>query len=344
MENDKPLISVIVPVHNGQDYLQKCIESIEKQTCGNLEIIIVNDGSKDGTATVCDRLRSVYPNIRVLTLQDEGVSAARNAGVSAAKGKFITFVDADDRLLPDVIERLYDCMIKTDSDVTGCQFFPWSCEAEWQQALTQEMTEVSGKPATSENLMQEFPYHSYSPAAYLKEEILAGNSRCWSKLYRRQIFDKVCFPKKLTIGEDMLFLIDMLSCVEKIVEVDYPGYGYFQNPEGTIKRKFTPGAMDQITCWKLAREKIMRMDQSLDAKVGALFIMGIMLTAGKLAVLPAKDRRKNREYVRTCHEELKKAVRIPGAYGKLTMGYRVKAGLYLVWPGLYLGLYHLHKA
>lgn len=338
MGNDKPLVSVIVPVYNGQDYLEKCIESIENQTYGNLEIIIVNDGSKDGTASVCDRLRIRYDNIRVLALQDEGVSAARNAGVRAAAGKLIAFADADDRLRPDLIERLYDCMMKEDSDVAGCQFFKWSKEAEWQQVLTREMTDAS------ENSGQSFPCHVYCPEEYLREEVLAGNSRCWSKLYCRRIFDRVCFQEKLTIGEDMLFLVKMLSCVEKIVEVDYPGYGYFQNPAGTIQRSFTPRAMDQITCWKLAREEIMRMDRNLEAQAGALLMTGIMLTAGKLAVLPAKARRGNREYVRICHEELKKAVKIPGAYAKLPMGYRVKTGLYLAWPGLYLGLYHLHKA
>ena len=93
-----PLISVIVPVYNGQDYLTGCIESIENQTCGQLEIIIVNDGSTDRTAAVCDSLQAAYDNVRILNLDDKGVSAARNAGMAAAAGEFITFVDADDRM------------------------------------------------------------------------------------------------------------------------------------------------------------------------------------------------------------------------------------------------------
>ena len=123
-ENEKPLISVIVPVYNGQDYLEDCIDSIEKQTYENTEIIIINDGSTDDTASVCVRLREAYDNLHVITMEDGGVSAARNAGIDAANGVFVTFVDADDRLRPKTLRVLYDCIMRTGSDVAGCGFFP----------------------------------------------------------------------------------------------------------------------------------------------------------------------------------------------------------------------------
>ena len=240
MRNDEPLISVIVPVYNGQDYLENCIRSIEDQTYANIEIIIVNDGSTDGTAAVCDRLRTDYDNVSVLTLGDAGVSVARNAGVGAAKGDFITFVDADDRLCPGTLKILYDCMVDAGSDVAGCGFFMWSSEEEWRQGA--DRAKASGERAAGQTAV-------YDADRYLKEALLCGNSRCWSKLYRREIFDKIRFPEKLTIGEDMLFLIRMLPHVGKIVETDYKGYGYFKNPSGTMNREFTPEYMDQITCW-----------------------------------------------------------------------------------------------
>ena len=91
MGRDLPLISVIVPVYNGQDYLEKCIESIENQTYRNLEVIIVNDGSTDATGAVCDRLRTGYANISVITMEDEGVSAARNRALDRAVGGTVYF-------------------------------------------------------------------------------------------------------------------------------------------------------------------------------------------------------------------------------------------------------------
>lgn len=339
MKTDEPLISVIVPVYNGQDYLADCIDSIENQTYGNLEIIIINDGSTDQTSDVCDRLQTAYDNVRILTMNDKGVSAARNAGIEAAKGEYATFVDADDRLRFETLSILYDCMVRTESDVAGCRFFQWSSESEWEQAAGQDAseTDVLKHNRTAKQMK------TYDAGTYLREELLRGNSRCWSKLYRKEVVDKVRFPENLTIGEDMLFLVKILPFADRITETDYPGYGYYQNPAGAINREFTPRYMDQITCWQLAREEVLRMDVGLDSQITALWIMGIMLTTGKLAILPAAKRRDYKKYIRTCRERLKEAMKIPGAYGKLSVGYRMKVVIFLTFPYLYLQLYHFHK-
>ena len=329
MNKNAPLISVIIPVYNGQDYLENCIKSIQNQTYGNLELIIVNDGSTDATGQLCERLREAYDNVRILTLGDEGVSAARNTGIEASKGELITFVDADDRLHPEMLQKLYDCMESTGSDVAGCRFFLWGSEAEWEQKLM--AAEPGGQLRT------------YEADDYLREALLCGNSRCWSKLYRRKLVEQVRFQEKLSIGEDMLFLLRLLPLVRRITETDYPGYGYFQNPEGAIKRAFTPSYMDQITCWQLAREEVLGMDPGLDVQVCVHYVMAVMLTAGKLAMLPGAVRREYQAYISVCHERLREVLRTEGVYGRLSAGYRVKAGLFLLWPKLYLALYHLHK-
>lgn len=329
MKSAEPLISVIVPVYNGQEYLDNCIRSIEGQTYGNLEVIIVDDGSTDETGAVCERIQTEYDNVRILTLGDEGVSAARNAGVEASAGELITFVDADDRICPEVLRILYDCMINTGSDVAGCGFFIWSSEEEWRQG-----------PASGKTIAQPV---TYDTDQYLREALLCGNSRCWSKLYRREIFDRVRFPEELTIGEDMLFLVKMLPYVAKITETDYPGYGYYRNPAGVMNREFTPRYMDQITCWQLAREEILQLDESLDAQVTVPYMMGIMLTVGKLAMLSAAGRRANRKYIQICYDKLRETLLVPGAYRRLSAGYRIKVRLFSLCPNLYLYLYHLHK-
>lgn len=357
MENREPLISVVVPVYNGQDYLAGCIESIENQTYGNLEIIIVNDGSTDRTAAVCDSLQAACDNVRVLTMDDEGVSAARNAGTKMAQGEYVTYVDADDRLLPGMIRVLYDCMVQTQSDVAGCKFFTWSREEEWRQAAeaagaveTEKYALCPGAPGadspeqgTSGEGRQEVQVRTYDAGTYLREELLNGNSRCWSKLYRRAAVENVRFREGLTIGEDMLFLVQLLPHIRTIAETAYAGYGYYQNPAGAINREFTPRYMDQITCWQLAREEIPDRDAGLDAQVTALGIMGIMLTVGKLALLPAGKRRAHKEYIIICRDKLKEAMKIPGAYRRLSVGYKLKTVVFRAFPGLYIRLYHLHK-
>lgn len=329
MRNDEPLISVIVPVSNGQDYLENCIRSIEGQTYGNLEVIIVNNGSTDHTDAVCDRLERGYRNVRVLTSDVKGVSAARNAGVKAARGELITFVDADDRLCSEVLRVLYECMTDTGSDVAGCGFFTWSSEKEWQQGSC-------AKKPTGQTV-------TYDTDTYLKEALLCGNSRCWSKLYHRELFDKVRFPENLAIGEDLLFLVRMLPYVGSIAETNYTGYGYFSNLTGAMNREFTPQYMDQVTCWQLARNEILQMNPNLDAQVTALYMMGIMLTVGKIAMLSVAGRRAQKEYIQICHEKMKETMQVLGAYNRLSVGYRLKTRLFMLNPNLYLFLYHLQK-
>ncbi len=328
-ENEKPLISVIVPVYNGQDYLEDCIDSIEKQTYENTEIIIINDGSTDDTASVCVRLREAYDNLHVITMEDGGVSAARNAGIDAANGVFVTFVDADDRLRPKTLRVLYDCIMRTGSDVAGCGFFSWRKEEEWE-AFLREKCRI-GRPV------------EYTPSQFLREQLLRGNSRCWSKLYRRSAIGELRFPQELSIGEDMLFLVRILPFLRKIAETDYPGYGYFQNPEGAMNREFSSKYMDQITCWELAREEALKLDPTVGIRAASLVITGIMLTAGKLAMLPFFERRKQKEYIKLCHEKLKEEMQVPGAYKELPKEYQLKAQMFLAMPGIYLALYHLRK-
>lgn len=324
-----PLISVIVPVYNGQDYLENCIESIENQTYENLEIIIINDGSTDATGAVCVKLKERFDNIYIITMEDEGVSAARNAGMDMAKGGFIAFVDADDRLRPKTLEALYNCLLKAGSDIAGCKFLPFKAEEEWQAQLL--------------NRYRITEPEIYEPAAYLKQEILNGNSRCWSKLYRRSVVGNLRFHKDLTIGEDMLFLVELLSYVRKIAETEYPGYGYYQNPKGAMNREFTPRYMDQISCWEKAREMAVKTDKSVETEMTTILLVSVMLVAGKIAMLPYGKRRKQRQYIRICQEKLKQELKVPGAYQGLSKGYRLKVRFFKSLPGLYLSIYHFRK-
>ncbi len=342
----KELISVIVPVHNGQDYLEKCIDSIAAQTYDTLEIIVVNDGSTDGTAQVCERMRDKYANVSIITLPDIGVAAARNRAIEQAKGKYITFVDADDRLRPDMLRRLYDSLESTESDVAGCRFVTWSTEAEWERIAGcragRTCDEVTGKaeasPAGTQNAETGRQFDNYH---YLTDSLLRDNCRCWSKLYRRSVIDRVRFRENLTIGEDMLFLVDLLPNLRKAVEVEYEGYGYYQNPNGLMKRPFKPAYMDQIKCWELAKEEILKADASLEPQVDAKLMTAIMLTVGKIALLTGKERRAAKEYLAVCREKLLRYSRRKESYAYLPEGYRIKIALFSKTPGVYVTLYHM---
>lgn len=346
-----PLISVIVPVHNGQDYLKSCISSILAQTWRPLEIIIINDGSADRTGEICRELEHAHENVSVITMADLGVSAGRNAGLDRMRGEYVTFVDADDRIHPEMLEVLYRNLVRTKSDVSGCRFFSWQTEDEWKKG-------AAAKPGHDAAL------RVFTQKQFALDGILKNDTRCWSKLYKRECIRNVRFQKGLTIGEDMLFLIELLPFVKQSVSAEFEGYGYFFNPDGAMNRRFGPGYMDQIACWKLAGEaleawaegmerpdgtsggyadesgKLTGQERSfVEETIAARQMIGIMLTVGKIADLPAGERRENQSYAEICHRRLKECLAAGKGMEKLDRGYRCKVKLFAAAPKLYIRLY-----
>ena len=113
-----PMISVIVPVYNAEKYLKECIRSILNQTIQNLELILVNDGSTDGSGYICDEYINKDNRIKVIHKENGGVSSARNMGISEATGEYFTFVDSDDYLEPNALEILYNDIIIYNADIS----------------------------------------------------------------------------------------------------------------------------------------------------------------------------------------------------------------------------------
>lgn len=330
----RELVSVIVPVYNGQDYLKKCIDSIEQQTYPELEIIIVNDGSRDHTADVCSRLQEEFSNIQVLTLNDEGVSAARNSGLAAARGSLIMFVDADDRLKKDTVAHLADILEKTQSDVCGCRFAVWQDEEELEKIYKQTLTDCNAHTQT---------YTTFSASEYAKEQILKGNCRCWSKLYRREVIGDIRFQTGLTIGEDMLFLVELLQNASRFAETTYEGYCYYRNPNGAMNRPFTPAYMNQILCWELAYPKLMTISEKLEPAVNAQMMISLMLIVGKLSELPGRKQREYAVYLRQCNDKLKRCMHCREAFPFLLKSYKAKVLCFGYLPALYVTVYHFLK-
>lgn len=324
------LVSVIVPVHNGEAYLENCIESILAQAYEELEILVINDGSVDATANICKRLSEQHTCLRVITLPDLGVSAARNSGLEQAQGAYIMFVDADDRLRPGVLKGLHDILTATNADMAGCGFAAWETEKEWERLRQEEMPR---------NLTGEQAVTTYDNKRYLEEGILRGNTRCWSKLYRRNLIGQMRFREGVSIGEDMLFLVELLPRMERAAETTYPGYGYYQNPRGAMGRPFTPAYMDQIYCWETARELIGKQEPSLVVQADAKIMVAVMLTVGKIAMLSAKEQKGAREYLQECQRTLKKLAGKKECYAWLPSGYGIKVRMFACLPRLYTRLY-----
>ncbi|WP_051180457.1 glycosyltransferase family 2 protein [Selenomonas ruminantium] len=116
----KPLISVIVPVYNVEKYLRQCVDSILAQTYPNIEIILINDGSTDSSAKICDYFKNKYKNVSVIHQENKGQASARNKGIDASHGEYIGFIDSDDWIEPDMYEKLYELIYKYNADISSC--------------------------------------------------------------------------------------------------------------------------------------------------------------------------------------------------------------------------------
>ena len=121
-ECSKPLVSIIVPVYQVKDYIGECVESLLRQTYTNLEILLVDDGSTDGSGAICDEYARRDNRIRVIHQENQGLSAARNTGLDRAAGEYVAFVDSDDAVLSDFIETLYDLADRYQADIAACAY------------------------------------------------------------------------------------------------------------------------------------------------------------------------------------------------------------------------------
>ena len=200
-------ISVIIPVHNVVRYLPKCINSVRNQTYSNLEIILVDDGSTDGSGEVCDRYKEKDKRVRVIHQDYGGVSSARNIGLSVVTGSLVGFIDSDDWIDPDYYEVLEACMQKTCADivVSGCYYV-------YQDAVQKDKRNEWG-----------VLYDRPSGLKALSERKMRYT--IWDKLYRKSLFSGINFVEGRTY-EDVLATYQLISRAECIACTNY--YGYHQ--------------------------------------------------------------------------------------------------------------------
>lgn len=222
-----PKISVIVPAYNAQDYLEKCIASILNQSFKDIELIIVDDGSKDRTAEICDKSAASDGRVRVIHQANGGVSRARSAGLDTASGEYIAFVDTDDYILPEAYETMLAEIEKTGADTALCNFLAESPSGE----TSSYGAHIPG---------------GYYTAADTKKMIVDSllsrrleadfNGFVWCYLFRRDIIEKNHIRFTGAYLEDELFLIEYFSLSSSLAVTDKELYRYLLNPASVTRR------------------------------------------------------------------------------------------------------------
>lgn len=227
------MISVIIPVYNVERYLEECLNSIQHQSYTNIEVILVNDGSTDHSKTICKRYCEEDSRFLLINQKNQGQSVARNVGVAASKGEFIAFVDSDDIIQKNYLEKLMQYMTE-EVDIVESNFT------------------VSKKDFLVENSKETtilFEGNSNEAVKIFPNHVLSVNPV--TKLYRREIVEAVPYPEGL-IYEDIYCGIGMLKYIRKIIKIDYVGYYYRQHQSSTMHQDFSPKKLDVFTvCDKL---------------------------------------------------------------------------------------------
>jgi glycosyltransferase involved in cell wall biosynthesis len=220
------LITVVVPVHNCFDYLDVNIKSIISQTYSHIEIIIINDGSTDGSDAKCKEYANRDSRIKYIEIQNNGVSVARNIGINKANGKYITFIDADDWVSQDYIEVLHNQLILTGSDISMCGIT--NVREDGGVHYTTDEVNKTTCLLNKEKSLTNFIYG---------RNIGLG---VYSKLYKRDliIWNKISFPVGWKNAEDAYFLIDCLTVAETISVNSLPLYFYLKRKGSASHRKF----------------------------------------------------------------------------------------------------------
>lgn len=222
------MISVIVPVYNVETYLEECLDSIQNQTYTDLEVILVNDGSTDGSQAICERYCQTDKRFRLMNQTNQGLSAARNKGVEISTGEYIVFVDSDDIIKTNYLEKLMQYMTE-DVDIVECIFTVKKMEFLDENI---ETTTIIFEGDSNE-AVKFFPSHTL-------------NVNAVTKLYRREIVEAVPYIDGV-IFEDVYCGIGMLKYIRKIIKIDYKGYYYRQRQASIMHRTFTPKNLDIFT-------------------------------------------------------------------------------------------------
>lgn len=229
MENE--LISIIVPIFNVAPYLEKCVNSIINQTYKNLEIILVDDGSTDESASICDKLKEKDNRIIVIHKENGGLSDARNAGMSVAKGDYFGFVDSDDYIDKTMYEKLYKAMRNSNSNISLCNY---DFVYENGELYCENPNVIDNGELTKDEFFNKLFI------AYNHFYVVA-----WNKLYDKEIFNSLEFEKG-RLHEDEFIIHKIIDRCNKVACIEEPLYFYVQRDNSIMNQKKSVKNLDVI--------------------------------------------------------------------------------------------------
>lgn len=232
------LISAIVPIYNVRPYLEKCFDSIARQSYQNLEIILVDDGSTDGSGELCEDLSKRDGRVRVIHKKNGGLGSARNAGIDAARGAILSFVDSDDWIEPGMYETLSGIMCRENAQIIACGI--------------KRVSETGKVSYYQDNLKERSVYTREEALLELPKNERLSNSMC-NKLFRRETIQGLHINEQIYY-EDNPFTPQCIARAERIAYTAEPFYCYFERTGSISRKKFSEREFDRVTADRMRLE------------------------------------------------------------------------------------------
>lgn len=322
MNND--LISVIVAVFNVEQFLDRCIESIVTQTHKNLEIILVDDGSTDGSGKICDEWEKKDFRIRALHKSNGGLSDARNFGLQAAHGKWIGFIDGDDYVNPDMYDNLFEKRVK--DGITICGYY--IVENMSTTPVRGENRELTQEEAANLYLDNELNSISSNTFTYF-------GSYAWNKLYAIDVFNDIKYPKNKKF-EDMYIMLELIHNSSMIRIIPECEYYYIQRKNSITHLKTIQ--TDALEARQKQKEELKKFWNIQDTRIDKLITLEYFSILKKYAIIPTSQREKYADLRKNAWNNLRQM-----GYDDFSLKNKLKLFLCISMPEFYHILYGINE-
>lgn len=304
-------LSIVMPVYNVKEYVENCIKSIIRQdTTYKFELIIVNDGSKDGSDDIIQSIND--DRIKYIFQENKGLSGARNTGINNAVGKYITFVDSDDLMCENSIQNMMDAITKEEADICVGGYYIFMNESDVKQIFVSEKKVIENSP----------------------KEAISNPGYAWGKIYRRSLFEKLRFPLGAWYEDTMVCTV-LYRMADKIVVIDQPVYEYRINPDGISQTaRSSVKSIDHYWVMEDVLEKYEHVGLEYDEILFHLVLDHMSKFLYRRISLMPEETIKNVFYM-AC-----------GMINKLDMGYEINGGIMRkdIYESFKSGNYKLWKA
>lgn len=304
------IISIIVPIYNVDQYLDKCINSIINQTYKNIEIILIDDGSTDNSLTICNNYSKQDSRIKVIHKENGGLSDARNKGIEIAKGEYITFIDSDDYVDLDYVEILYNTITKYEADIsisTHRILFP---------NKTVDKYTFEEYVSTKEEILDKLLYDD------------GIDTSAWGKLYKKFLFKDIRFPKG-RLFEDAATTYKLIDNANKIAVYSKPTYNYVIRENSISNVGFSEKKLDLIKSTQEMTDYIRARYPGLEKGCNRRLMFSYLATFTQLAKSKSKNKKikdKLLRYIKDNKREILKDKKVPK---------RDKLGIYATTFGIF---------